>query len=286
MNKQLYSTRFFDGQVSGSLRSAGVVVPIVLSLFPIKSVVDVGCGVAPWAATFLKCGVSDVLAIDGDYVDRGQLQVPTDMFLARDLESQLELDRKFDLCVCLEVAEHLSSSRAESFVSDLTCLADCVLFSAAIPGPTGTGHINAQFLPYWVSLFAKQGYEAVDPIRPKIWGNDSVEWFYRQNTVIFVAPGHPVLKMGFPRPLSMIHSQFYLQVLNAPPTLAVIGKLPAALVRSIKYRLGEMRVGIADTFAVLAAHETTASKGAGGRRIAKPLNNRDGAKTSRSGFAT
>lgn len=171
----LYSSEFFAGQMDGSARSAWIVVPLVLSLVSVKSVIDVGCGVGPWAKAFLDYGIEDTWGVDGNYVKRSELQIPTDRFLPRDLTKTLRLERGFDLAVCLEVAEHLPESRAIGLVSDLTTLAPCILFSAAIPGPTGTGHINPQFLPYWVELFEAQGYEAVDPIRPKIRGNPLVE---------------------------------------------------------------------------------------------------------------
>jgi hypothetical protein len=62
--------------------------------------------------------------------------------LAWDLESPIRLERTFDLAISMEVAEHLSPGRAPSFVDDLTGLAAVVLFSTAIPGPGGIGHIN------------------------------------------------------------------------------------------------------------------------------------------------
>jgi 2-polyprenyl-3-methyl-5-hydroxy-6-metoxy-1,4-benzoquinol methylase len=126
----VYSREFFAGQVDGSGSSAAVVVPLVLSLLPVKSVVDIGCGVGPWAAEFLTNGVPDVWGVDGDYVDRSQLRIPPDRFLARDLTKSLHFDRTFDLAVCLEVAEHLPESRAAGLVADLTAMAPCVLFSS------------------------------------------------------------------------------------------------------------------------------------------------------------
>jgi SAM-dependent methyltransferase len=235
----IYSSQFFAGQVDGSARSAALVVPFVLSLLPVESVIDVGCGLGSWAAAFLANGVRDVWGVDGDYVDRSQLRIPPRRFWARDLTKPLHFDRTFDLAVCLEVAEHLPESRASGLVADLTSMAPCVLFSAAIPGPTGTNHINSQYLPYWVELFETHGYAAIDPIRPRIWGNDLVEWFYQENTVMFVAPKHALLTEDFPKPQSIIHQQLYEQVLHQKPSLGMLARsFPGAVGRSIRYHLG------------------------------------------------
>jgi SAM-dependent methyltransferase len=236
----IYSNEFFAGQVEGSSRSASVVVPMVLSLLPeVRSVVDVGCGVAPWAAEFAAKGVPEVWGVDGDYVDRSQLRIPSERFLPRDLTKPLQIERRFDLAVCLEVAEHLPESRAAGLVADLVAMAPCILFSAALPGPVGTHHINSQYLEYWVDRFRTHGYEGIDPIRPRVWGNRSVEWFYQQDVVMFVGPNHPLLAKGFLKPQTIVHQELYEQVLHRPLTLGMIIKgLPEALRRSIRYHLG------------------------------------------------
>jgi len=237
--KEFYSVDFFAAQVDGSARSAAVVAPLVLSLLPVNSVIDVGCGVGPWAAAFLANGVSDVWGVDGDYVERSQLRIPPDRFLAKDLSRTLDLGRTFDLAVCLEVAEHLPELRARGLIGDLTAMASCVLFSAAVPGPTGTNHINPQYLPYWIKLFAERGFQAMDPFRPLIWGNDNVEWFYQQDIVLFAGPGHPALELNFPEPLNLIHPELFRVALDVKPTLGMLAKgFPGALRRSIAGRLG------------------------------------------------
>ena len=177
-----YTPNFYAGQADGSERSAAAVAPVVLGLLPpIRSMVDVGCGVGTWAKVFQQCGVVEVVGIDGSYVDKSQLRIPLDAFKPTDLSKPLDVERTFDLAISLEVAEHLPPERAGSFVSDLTSLAPFVIFSAAVPGQGGANHLNEQWPDYWIALFAEHGYRMFDCIRPRIWNDDRVEYWYRQN---------------------------------------------------------------------------------------------------------
>ena len=86
----------------------------------------------------------------------------------------------------LEVAEHLSPARADSFVEDLTKLSDVILFSAAIPAQGGTNHVNEQWQSYWAQKFSRLGYVAIDCIRPKVWEDTALDIHYRQNIFMYV----------------------------------------------------------------------------------------------------
>jgi SAM-dependent methyltransferase len=184
-----YNKAFYDNQSDGSQRSAAVVVPLMLELFKVESVIDVGCGVGTWLQVFAENGVPDYLGVDGNYVDRAALRIPESRFRAADLRQGIDFGRRFDLACSLEVAEHLPPSAADSFVATLVRAAPLVLFSAAIPAQGGTAHINEQWQSYWVQRFAQHSYEAIDCVRPRIYGNSHVEWWYQQNILLFCAPG-------------------------------------------------------------------------------------------------
>lgn len=185
MSTTPYSSKFFETIQSGALRSARVVAPVVLQLVQPRSIIDVGCGDGTWLSVFRELGVNDVVGLDGDYVDRHQLQIPQGKFRPVDLSAPFGLPRAFDLAVSLEVAEHLPPQAAAGFVDSLAKLAPVVLFSAAIPLQGGTQHLNEQWPDYWAALFRTHDYVPVDCIRGKIWGNDQVEWFYAQNILLF-----------------------------------------------------------------------------------------------------
>ena len=183
---EYYTKSFYEEIRDGSLRSAEVVVPLALRLVAARSVVDVGCGDGTWLSVFRKCGVEDITGIDGDYIPRELLQIPEDRFEDVDLAKPFHLGRVFDLAVCLEVAEHLPPECAVGFIESVANLAPAVLFSAAIPKQGGNHHINEQWPDYWATLFGERGFLPVDCVRKQVWQNDAVEFWYAQNTLLFV----------------------------------------------------------------------------------------------------
>jgi SAM-dependent methyltransferase len=180
-----YGEAFYEAQWEGSRQSAAVVVPLVQSLLQPASVLDVGCGLGTWLAQWVRSGVPDVTGVDGDYVERSALLIPQDSFMAHDLSEPLSLGRRFDLVESLEVAEHIADARSDTFVQSLCSHADTVLFSAAIPGQRGSGHVNEQFPSYWIPKFERAGFAAYDCVRPSIWDDERVERWYRQNIFLF-----------------------------------------------------------------------------------------------------
>jgi len=169
-----------------SISSAEQIIPLVLEYVNPKSVLDVGCGVGTWLSVWEKKGISDILGVDGDYVKREELLIEESKFIAVDLEKGLNIDRKFDLVSCLEVAEHINPSFAEKLIHSLCSLSDVILFSAAIPGQEGTLHVNEQYPSYWANIFTKNNFIPIDCIRKNIWDNEKVSYWYRQNVLVYV----------------------------------------------------------------------------------------------------
>ena len=207
--ESLYDDRFFKDLTARSLASARVVVPKLISLLNPRSILDVGCGEGAWLSVFNENGINDCYGIDGDYVDCAKLLINERQFLAADLSLPFNLGRKFDLAICLEVAEHLPDSCADDLVSSLAAHADCVVFSASIPFQDGTGHINEQWPAYWARKFEGIGYKAHDCIRPAIWNENSVGWWFAQNMIIYSTAEYAKKHVGLGEvagyPLSLVH---------------------------------------------------------------------------------
>lgn len=232
-----YDSTFFLRHSSGSTESAKQILPPILDWTGARSLVDVGCGIGDWVRAALDLGVEDVLGIDGRYVDTDDLVIPGDRFLAADLAESLEVARRFDLVLSLEVAEHLPPARATSFVSDLCRLGDVVLFSAAVPGQGGQNHVNEQWQTFWAELFTRNGYEVFDVVRPRVWSDPRVAVWYRQNC--FVAAHGAVCprlrEIESDAILDCVHPELWRR--NLGPR-ELVRQLPGSFAGALRRRLG------------------------------------------------
>ncbi len=209
-----YTPDWFRAHTEGSRRSAERMLPLVLELVPATSALDVGCGIGTWLAVLRDLDVRDVVGIDGDYVDRGMLQIPADRFVPLDLAAPFDLGRPFDLALSMEAAEHLPAEAADGFVASLVRHAPAILFSAAVPGQGGTDHVNEQWPDYWAEKFAQHGFAAVDAIRPQVWADPDVEVWYAQNAILYLREdrvreslqSHAVRDLGS---LSVVHPRLF-----------------------------------------------------------------------------
>ena len=187
MSGHEYSGDFYSYIDAGSRRSARVVAGLLLPEIRIESLLDIGAGHGAWAAEWLAAGVTDVLAVDGDYVRPDQLAIPAKNFRAHDLATPLDLKRHFDLVQTLEVAEHLPQDKADLFVDNLARHGDVILFSAAVPHQGGEHHVNEQPPEYWRKKFAARGYAAFDFLRPRLERRKEVMPWYRFNSYIYAS---------------------------------------------------------------------------------------------------
>jgi SAM-dependent methyltransferase len=180
-----YGEGFFASKLEGAQRSSSIIVPIVLELISVASVVDVGCGRGAWLAAFKDRGIGKLRGVDG--IEPRLFLLDERCLISQNLDTLTDLDDEYDLAVCLEVAEHIPRRRAQHLVQALTRAAPVVLFSAAIPGQGGLHHVNEQWPDYWQGLFEEQGFKLFDSIRPRIRDDRRVDWWYRQNIVVFAS---------------------------------------------------------------------------------------------------
>jgi len=118
----------------------------VFSLFGVpKHFLDLGCGDGVVVATASRLG-SLATGID--------LNPPPNRInmLTHDLTEPLDLDQKFEMIYCVEVAEHLPESAAVTLAQTIarhkTDHNTRLVFSAAQPGQGGENHLTLKS-PYW-----------------------------------------------------------------------------------------------------------------------------------------
>jgi 2-polyprenyl-3-methyl-5-hydroxy-6-metoxy-1,4-benzoquinol methylase len=130
-----------------------------------RSVVDVGSGSGLMLAEFAKRGV-DVRGIEGSRAAIARSQLGGQIMRAN-LERGVPDVGRFDLALCIEVAEHLTARSAPRLVEGLTRLSDVVVFTASQRGEGGLVHMNPQPESYWQALFAEHGFD-VSPLRVQL----------------------------------------------------------------------------------------------------------------------
>jgi SAM-dependent methyltransferase len=210
VENNLYQEAFYQDRDKRTLHAAKSVLNLVQKTVDIRSAIDVGCGVGTWLATL---GIEDVVGIDGPWVDVKHRKIAR--FIAHDFASDgvPKIDMTFDLAICLEVAEHMPREKAYQFVDFLCSLSETVLFSAAIPNQGGQGHVNEQWPDYWIEKFQNNGYLLYDFIRPSIWEDRRIPYWYRQNILLFSKTPLKIEWQSF-HGKSLVHPDHYLERTN------------------------------------------------------------------------
>lgn len=185
LNMDNQSKKYIHNPLVHNMQAPSVIVPLLFNLFSPRSVIDVGAGLGTWLKCFQKLGVKDILGLDGDWIDSDLLVVDKKFFKSKDLRFSFDLNRKFDLALCLEVAEHFEEEYAERFIFNLCDISDIVVFGAAIPGQGGQNHLNEKPPDFWVKLFKQNGFLLSHDLRNKFWNNNQVNWWYKQNMLVF-----------------------------------------------------------------------------------------------------
>lgn len=212
MTASIYPTGFYEHRREQTAHAATRILAALPPAVRRGSVADIGCGTGTWLAAALADGAGSAFGIEGGWVTPDMLDDPRIGFAPHDLEQRFA-GPHVDLALSLEVAEHLTPERADSFVADLVAMAPVVLFSAAIPGQGGVNHLNEQWQSYWAQKFFDHGYRAADVVRPIIWSDPAIPAWYKQNTILYLDGAEiertgvePVASLAF---LDKVHPLFW-----------------------------------------------------------------------------
>ena len=209
--RKLYDKNFYSSRHNETEYAAERIIAILYQVFPqLQKVIDVGCGVGTFLRAAKKHGALQIKGLDGDWVHRSALVIPQSDFQSVNLQQLPLIGENYDLTISLEVAEHLPKEMAAPFINWLCKLSPIILFSAAVPGQGGIGHHNEKWQSYWANLFEQNGFLPCEVIRPEIWNDEKIHFWYKQNTILYVKPietPHSQSKPSLSLPLDIIHPQ-------------------------------------------------------------------------------
>lgn len=95
-----------------------------------------------------------------------------------------------ELVLCWEVAEHIEEEHADWLCQLLSEVTEgTLLFTAAVPGQGGSGHVNEQPHEYWIEKLSELGLTYVWPVTEALRGDFAVAapraWWYGRNLMVF-----------------------------------------------------------------------------------------------------
>lgn len=186
MTEPTYSQQWFAARQARADNDWRLMVPDIVGALgkcP-ESVIDFGCGDGASLRWFREAGAHSIIGVDQFGPDDWSRGIG--LHLRKDLTQPIDLQKRAELVVCVEVAEHLPEPAADTLVRTLVAHGDRILFSAAPPGQGGSDHINEQPIEYWQRKFAAHGYEFQDLFRHRIFSQ--VSPWYRQNLFLVGKP--------------------------------------------------------------------------------------------------
>jgi 2-polyprenyl-3-methyl-5-hydroxy-6-metoxy-1,4-benzoquinol methylase len=128
---------------------------IIAKLDP-QTVLDAGCGIGLLVAALRERGVE---AWGVDISEYAIAHAPDNVRPYCKVGSITEeLDRRYDLIACIEVAEHLPEELADLAIANLTAHTDCVLFSSTPDHVEDPTHLNVKPAEYWLELFRRHDF--------------------------------------------------------------------------------------------------------------------------------
>lgn len=159
-----YGAKFFRRRVKKYREAELLFAQIIFDYLKPKSVVDVGCAIGSYLEGFYKCGIKLRRLCGYEKYARTARKYMAESIKNIVHETDATVLRaprtRYDLVMCVEVAEHIASEYSTTLVKNLAGLKNkngVIFFTAAPPGQRGTGHINCQPPEFWHEIFAENG---------------------------------------------------------------------------------------------------------------------------------
>ncbi len=160
----------------------------ILKAFNPKSVIDFGCATGDLLYPFEKKGI-EILGIDGSRANYNHRKINKDNFLLFDIRNTYKSKKKYDLCFCLEVAEHIKERYSNILINNLTQSSSKIIFSAEPTGQEAVNHINLKSYGWWIKKFEEINFKfdesLTEYLKQEITKIPGIPTWYIKNLLIF-----------------------------------------------------------------------------------------------------
>jgi 2-polyprenyl-3-methyl-5-hydroxy-6-metoxy-1,4-benzoquinol methylase len=178
VQEKVYDRRFFEKGGELKKQSSRRVAEVIDSFYDFQTVLDIGCGSGLYIEEFHRMG-KEVVGCDAS-PDAIEMAPGEFTVFYGDVTKPILLNRRFDLVLCFEVAEHIKKKYSGQLVKNCARYGDRIIFTAAPEGQGGVGHINEQPYEFWIGLFAKSGFRydraLSEKVRARMKEKDVVSW--------------------------------------------------------------------------------------------------------------
>lgn len=161
------------------------VLDYVMKRFSIRSVLDVGAGLGDVSSYIHNTYHVPVIGMEGLDFNVANARYP---LCQHDLTTGPFKCGPVDLCVSVEVAEHIDPKYVDNYIDTLVH-GKYILMTHALPGENGDFHVNEQPSEYWVEKLKERGYGllTLDTIvlRKLAASEEHVQTYYAKSGLLF-----------------------------------------------------------------------------------------------------
>ncbi len=166
---------------------------LIVNKFKPKSIIDFGCGTGDILKPFEDMGIT-IQGIDGSKANYKHRKILEKNFITLDLRKPYSSSRIYDICLCLEVAEHIEEDYVEILISSLTKASKTIIFTAAAPNQLGVNHLTLKPKKWWINKFIKHNFyldkKTTKDVKSKLSKINEIQKWYINNLLIFKSRKH------------------------------------------------------------------------------------------------
>jgi len=156
MSVDLYADAFYKKRIPYAKR-APIICQSIIEIWHAKSAIDAGCALGDLVGEFLNRQV-EAIGIEGNPACLPYIQCPPECLKILDLSKPIDLGRRFDVAISLEVAEHIEEQYADIYVDNMCGFSNVLVMSVCDYGGTTKIHCNVKPRSYWIERFKQRGY--------------------------------------------------------------------------------------------------------------------------------